>query len=355
MILKHWVPFARPVAALAVLVGIAVVFGNPKAAPTSGRERVRLAFFPNLTHAPALAGLARGAFQEALPAGVVVDPKAFNAGPEEMEALLAGEVDVGYVGPSPAINTYLKSGGKALRVLAGACSGGAGLVARKGTGIRSIADLDGKRLAVPQLGGTQDVSARRFLTRNGLATREKGGSVLLLPVKNADILGLFKRGELDAAWVPEPWTTRLLQETGATLVQDERGLWPEGRFTTTVIVARTKYLEAHPDRVEALLRAHVRMVDWLRRSPREGQLVANEELKRLTGKELPGSVLKEAWTRLEFTMDPGWSSIETLAQAASAAGYLPEGGTDIAGLLDRGPLARAQRAPRIARSGVGAP
>jgi NitT/TauT family transport system substrate-binding protein len=288
-------------------------------------------------------GVARGEFQKALGSGVALDPKVFNAGPEAMEALLAGAIDVCYVGPSPAINTFLKSSGRALKVLAGACSGGAALVARQGTGIHSVRDLDGKRVAVPQLAGTQDVSLRYFLAANGLSPREKGGTVQILPIKNPDIFALFLRGQLDAAWVPEPWVARLLKDAGAELVVDERDLWPEKRFTTTVVVARRDYLEKHPAQVQALLQAHLRAITWVQQQPDAAQKVVNAELKRLTGKALPESVLKAAWQRVTFTADPNRANLQAFADAAIRAGYLPSQGVDVAALLDLQPLENAQQ------------
>ncbi|MBI3909827.1 MAG: ABC transporter substrate-binding protein [Armatimonadetes bacterium] len=347
--LRRWRYLAFPAAGLAVLGALALGVGGQSPGPAAGQQRLRLAYFPNVTHAPAVAGVARGELQRGLPAGVVLDPKVFNAGPAEMEALLAGEVDVGYVGPSPAINTYLKSDGRALRLLAGACSGGAALVARADVGIAGIRDLDGKRVAVPQLGGTQDVSARHFLAQNGLRPREKGGTVEVVPITNPDILSLFVRRQLDAAWVPEPWAARLVKEAGARLVVDERDLWPGRQFTTTVVVVRTAFLEQHAPLVEALLQGHLHSIDWLQQHPDEGQTVVNAELKRLTSKELPAEVLREAWSRVEFTADPNRSSIESFVRAAADAGYLPQQPLDVAGLFHLHPLERARRTLAAAR------
>jgi NitT/TauT family transport system substrate-binding protein len=347
-----WKALARPAVGLAILGSLAFGFGSlegrelRRRGPEAGTQRapsLRLAYFPNLTHAPALAGVARGEFQRELGGQASLDPKVFNAGPEEMEALLAGEVDLGYVGPSPAVNTYLRSNGRALRILAGACSGGAALVARPEARIASVADLDGKRVADPQLGGTQDISLRRFLAANGLRPRETGGTVQILPVKNPDILPLLKQGELDAAWVPEPWATRLVREAGARLVVDERDLWPNRRFTTTVLVARADFLRQRRAQVEAVLRAHLSAIDWLQRHPGEGQAAVNQELQRLTGKALPAEVLREAWGRVDFASDPDRSSIETFARAAAAAGYLKDRDIPraLAGLFDLRPLQNA--------------
>jgi NitT/TauT family transport system substrate-binding protein len=330
------------------LVVLSVAFGGSPDTRQAGDNRlaVRIAYFPNLTHAPALIGIARGEFQKQA-IGCFIEPKVVNAGPDAMEALLAGEVDIAYVGPSPAINTYLKSGGNALRILAGACSGGASLIARGDLDIRTIRDLDHRRVAVPQLGGTQDVSIRHFLDLNGLEPQDRGGSVEVLPIKNPDILALFLRKQIDAAWVPEPWASRLKMDAGARTVVDERDLWPGRTFTTTVIVARTAFLTQHPDAVEAVLRANLLSLAWINTNPEQAQSVANSELKRLTGKALSPGVLKEAWGRLKFTDDPNRPNILAFAQAAAKAGYL-KGSLDMAGAFDQSRLALARR-----QSGLG--
>ncbi|MDR3692784.1 MAG: ABC transporter substrate-binding protein [Fimbriimonas sp.] len=320
------------------LVFLSVAFGG---APDSGagsdrRTPLRLAFFPNVTHAPALVGMARGDFQEAA-VRYRVEPKVVNAGPEAMEALLAGEVDFAYVGPSPAVNAYLKSGGKALVILSGACSGGASLIARGDESIRSVSDLDGKRVAVPQLGGTQDVSLRHFLAANGLAPQDRGGSVQVLPVKNPDILALFIQKQIDAAWVPEPWASRLRSDADAKNVVDERDLWPNHRFTTTVLVARKVFAEAHPDAVRQILAAHRRSVDWLRNHPDEAAATINQELKLLSGKAISMAVLRDALGHVQFTTDLDRANIVALSEAAAKAGYLKEP-FDLSGAFD--PTAR---------------
>lgn len=358
MKVKEWRHLAFGLAIVSALGGLSISCARPgqpsrlagrgpasQVAKTvsSAQGRVRLAYFPNVTHAPALVGVAHGYFQRALPEGVALDTRVFNAGPEEMEALLAGEVDVGYVGPSPAINTYLRSHGRALRVVAGACSGGACLVARRDSPITGIASLGGKRLAVPQLANTQDVSARHFLSVQGLRPREKGGTVEVLPVRNPDILVLFLRKQLDAAWVPEPWASRLILEADARLVLDERDLWPQGRFTTTVMIVRRGFLEQHPDWVEAMLRAHIKAINWLKQDADEAQTAVNAELLRLTGKKLPTEVLQQAWRRLEFTTDPIRSSMETFVGAAGDAGYLPAELRDVQALFELTLLGRAHQ------------
>ena len=322
-----------PLIGIITLFLLAFVVGRPPDVAMSGAQRLRLGYFANVTHAPAILGVGQGRFQKALGRQVAIDAKVFNAGPEAMEALLAGEIDISYVGPGPAANTYLKSGGRALKIIAGVCSGGAALVARNGLNITTVRDLEGRRVAIPQIGGTQDISLRHFLTLQGLRGTEKGGTVHILPVKNADMLTLFLRNELDAAWVPEPWAARLIYDAGAKLVIDERDLWPDHKVTTTVIVARRAYLEQHPSEVKALLSAHMQTLVWMQQYPVQAQTAANKELKRLTGKALSALVLREAWQRCDFTADPNPASITAFMQAQYEAGYLPHT-VDVAQLLD---------------------
>lgn len=308
-----------------------------------GPPRLRLGHFPNVTHAPALVGLSEGIVAKEIGDDARLEVKVFNAGPAAMEALLAGEIDLCYVGPSPAINTFLKSNGEALRVVSGVCSGGASLVATATSGIRSVKDLAGKKVATPQLGNTQDVSLRYFLTQAGLKTKDKGGEVEVLPAQNPDILQLFLTNKIDAAWVPEPWATRIVQEAGAVRAIDERELWPNRQFTTTVLIARTEYMKHHPELVEAVARANAEAIAWMKVHPAEAKATTNNELRRLTGKPLPDALLDESWEYMEFTTDPNEASLEAFMRAAAEAGYLRNQAQNLDGLVDLSALKSAKK------------
>ncbi len=298
---------------------------------------VRVAYFPNITHSQALIGLARGDFAEALGPQVTINAKAFNAGPSEIEAMFAGEIDLGYIGPNPAVNGYVQSEGEALRVIAGATNGGAAFIVRPEAGIHSAADLNGKRIASPQLGNTQDVALRAYLAENGLQTTEQGGTVEVIPTANPDILDLFRRGEIDGAWVPEPWAARLIVEGGGELFIDERTLWPDGDFTTAVLIVRTEFLEEHPDLVQRWLEAHINLTQWEEANPEEAKELANAEIERLTSQALSQEVLDGAWSRMSVTYDPLTDTIVASAHAAYVAGYL-DSDPELSGLVDLGPL-----------------
>src|SRR5438876_1065058 len=245
------------ITAFFLLLVLALVGCGSQSSSNNGPVTVQLGHFPNLTDAVAVVGVERGTFKSALGSNVKLETKTFNAGPAGIEALFAGDIDTGYVGPNPAIDGYVKSHGAALRIIAGASSGGVLFVVRPGANIQSAKDLANKTFATPQLGGTQDVALRYYLQQNGLKTTDHGGNVHIVPTDNATILTLFKAGRIDGAWVPEPWATRLVVEGKGKVFIDERSLWPEGKFVTTLVVVRKAFLDQHPDLVNKFLQAHV--------------------------------------------------------------------------------------------------
>ena len=297
---------------------------QPQSQRSGEKPVVKVGYFPNVTHSQALIGFARNDFQTALGESVSIKPVTFNAGPSVVEALFAGELDISYVGPNPAINGYLRSKGEALRIVAGATSGGASLVVRPHAGIKGVKDLRGKRIASPQLGNTQDVALRNYLESNGLQTREKGGDVEVLPMPNPQIIDLFKQGEIQGAWVPEPWATRLVLECGGELLVDERTLWPQGAFVTAHIIVRTTFLKTHPELVKKFLEAHVNITQWSLANPTDARNLVNTQLKHLTGKALDVATLAQAWARMQPTWDPLAASLVASAQAAHKLGFLKE-------------------------------
>jgi NitT/TauT family transport system substrate-binding protein len=309
---------------------LAVVQAGAQNAPVT----VRAGYFPNVTHSQALAGRAQGRFEKALGPGARVEWKVFSAGPSVIEALFAGALDLAYIGPNPTIAGYVRSKGEALRVIAGATSGGAALVVRPAAGIQKPEDFRGKKIATPQLGNTQDVALRAWLQAHNLRTKEKGGDVLVIPIGNPDQLTLFLKGEIDAAWAPEPWVSRLIQEANARLFLDERDLWPNRQFVTAHLIVRTSFLHEHPDIVKNWLRAHIEMTEWINAKPADARQIINQQIQKDTGKALPLKVLDESFLRLQATYDPIRSSLLTSAQQAFDAGFLGRVRPELSGLYD---------------------
>ena len=295
---------------------------------------IRVGYFPNITHAQALVGRSNGQFEKALGPGVQVEWKAFNAGPSAIEALFANAIDMTYVGPNPTVTGYVRSQGEAVRVIAGAASGGASLVVRQGSGIQQASDFHGKKVATPQMGNTQDVALRSWLRANGLKSREKGGDVQVLPITNADQLTLFLKGQLDAAWAPEPWAARLVHEGGGKIFLDERDLWPNRQFVITDLIVNPKFLKEHPDIVKNFLRTHVELTDWIGKNTAQAKQIMNQQLQKETGKPLAPEVMDDAFSRMQVTYDPIRSSLQKSTQQAFDEGFLGRTQPDLSGLYD---------------------
>src|ERR671916_702928 len=297
-------------------------------------KTLRIGYFPNINHAQAVIGLGNGDFQRALGDNVQVTTQIFNAGPSAIEALFANQIDVTYIGPNPAINGYVQSNGEALRVISGAASGGAVFVVRNDSGINSPQDLANKKFSSPQLGNTQDVALRNYLLDNGYNTRDKGGNVEIIPARTADIVSLMTQKDIDGAWVPEPWGAKLIKETNAKVLVDERELWPDDQFVTAHIIARTDYLEENPEIVKKLLEAHIDETNWIKDNPDEALQMFNEELDKLTGKMIPEDEYREGMSRLELTFDPIKESLFKSADDAFNIGFLGKTRPDISRIYD---------------------
>ncbi len=282
---------------------------------------LRLGYFPNVTHAPAIVGVEDGVFADALADNVELELSTFNAGTEVIEAIFSGALDASFIGPNPAINGYARSNGEALRVVAGTTSGGASLVVREG--IDSPSDLVGAKIATPSLGNTQDVALRAWLLEQGYQTDTSGGGdVSITPQANADTLAAFQTGALDGAWVPEPWATRLVLEGGGHVLVNEAELWPDGQFVTTHLVVATSFLEEHPDVIRDLIAGLADAIELVNADSAAAQETTNAGIERITTTALTDETIAGAWANLEFTLDPIALSLQGSADDAAGVGLL---------------------------------
>ncbi len=291
---------------------------------------VRIGYFANLTHAQAVLGVSSGEFAKAIEPAKL-ETKVFNAGPSLIEALNAGEIDIGYVGPGPAISGFGRSRGEALRVIAGAAANGVVVVVRKDAGITTIEELNGKRLATPQIGNTQDIAAKHFV-------KDHSG---IVPVPNSEQRSMFERGNLDAAWVPEPWGAYLVSEAGAEIIAEEKDLWPDKEFVLTLVVTTPKFLQEHPEIVEAVLKVHRDFTAKLIEDPKSLEPQLGEALFALTQKKLPEGVVSNALTRIKFTDEPLPGSLEAMNRWTTELGFAREE-TSLDGLVDTTILKKLQ-------------
>jgi NitT/TauT family transport system substrate-binding protein len=297
---------------------------------------LRLGYLENITHASALVAIKQGFFAKNQGKNVTLKLTPFSTGTEEATALLAGQLDAAYVGPNPAIKAFQTSGGKLIRVISGAASGGADLVVKKG--ITSAAQLKGQKLATPSLGNTQDVALRFWLKQHSLTTTQAGGGdVPVTPVTpNSAAVDEFASGQIAGGWEPEPYASEMVAAGGHVMV-DEASLWPGGKFVTTQLVALSTYMKAHPDVINGLLKAQIEATNFLNQNKSEAEQAANAQLATLTGKSLKPDILAETFKAITFTDDPIASSLLTDAQHATTVGLL-DPVSNLSSIFDLDPL-----------------
>lgn len=319
--------------ALGALLGLVVGVAGVAASPASAQEPVtlRLGYFPNVTHATAIVGVESGIFEKALGDNVKLELLTYSTGTQALEAFFAGAIDATYIGPNPAINGYAQSNGEALRIISGATSGGAFLVVKPD--IKKAKDLKGKTLASPSLGNTQDVALRSWLKKKGFETdQEGGGDVHIVPQDNALTLEAFQAGDIDGAWVPEPWATRLVDEGGGHVLVDERDLWPDGKYVTTHLIVATQYLQEHKNVVKRLLEGQVEANDYIAQHRDKAEQLVSEGIENITGKAVSVDLIAKTFDNLVFTDDPIASSLRQSAKAAEKVGLLDP--VDLDGIYD---------------------
>jgi NitT/TauT family transport system substrate-binding protein len=283
-------------------------------------NEIRFGFFPNITHAQALYAKNKKSFESATK--MQVKWTSFNAGPSAVEALFTDAIDITYIGPSPTINGYIRSRGEKFVIIAGAASGGAALVIRNDAAIHSEKDFAGMTIATPQLGNTQDVAARQWFSDHHYQLKEKGGTLNLIALSNADQLTTMKKKQIDGAWTIEPWVSRLEVQMGARVFLEEKDLWPGGHYVTTQLVVRKAFLVDHPELIRNLLRTHVEVTRAINDDKKAAAIILNQQLKQETGKELPPEVVSRSLARVEFTWDPYPESLKKSAEAAHKIGFL---------------------------------
>jgi len=292
-------------------------------------NKIRIAYFPNIGHAVPIVGMEKGFFEESLGDQTKIETRVFDSGPQVIESLFANSIDIAYVGPGPAINGFLNSENHNVKILAGAASGGASFIVHPDSEINSVSDFAGKKIAAPQIGNTQDVSLRHYLSENGLKSADKGGSIVVYNVPNPDTYTLFVKGEIDGAWVAEPWATILETELDGKRLFHEEELWPDKQFASVLLIANTDYVKKNPQLVSNFLSSHHETVTWINQNPVETRIVFNNFLDSYLGQSLSDDIVDVALSNLEITSDPIEDSVYSFAEKADALGYLGRNGYNL--------------------------
>jgi len=317
-----------------VLVGIitaaavsAAVIGMANQTEANSGE-IRVAFFPTILHAVPIVGMENGEFADDL-GDIPIRTVIVDSGPHAIEALFANSADLAYVGPGPLVNGYVQSGGDKIKILSGAAANGASLVVQKDSKIATAADLAGKKVAAPSIGNTQDVSLRTYLSENDLVPAERGGNVIVYNTANPEIFTLFAKGDIDAAWVPEPTATLLVEQLGGERLFQEEEIWEGNRFSSVLLIGRVDFIEQHPDWTAKWIAAHERTVTWINEHPDETPEIFIDFYKKHTGKVVPENIMREAFSKIIITTDTVPDSIHTFAEQSYSLGYLGRSGYDL--------------------------
>ncbi len=304
-----------------LLVSLMLVLWIAITSVTAAAETIRVGHFPNVTHIQGLVAhhltrVGKGWFEERLGKDIKLDWYVYNAGPSAMEALVAGSLDLTYVGPSPALNAHAKSNGADIRILAGAAMGGAALVVQPDAGLTQPADFRGKTIATPQLGNTQDVACRAWLSNGALRITQTGGDASIIPTPNPDQLQLFQRKKVDAVWTVEPWVSRLEREAGGTILVEQT------RDSITVLVSSLKFLTSKPELAKKFVQAHRELTAWIIAHPEEAKRMVQEELAAETQGKISVDVIQQAWKRISLTAEVAPEEYRTFVENARQAGFI---------------------------------
>ena len=318
---------------IVVIVAIAITIISFSDSDQINQDKIRVAFFPSIGHIIPIVGLEEKIFEKGIGEEKQIETKLFDSGPQVIESIFSGSIDVAYVGPGPIINGFLKSDGKDIKILSGAASGGASFIIQPNSGLESLENFDGKRIASPQISNSQDVSLRHYLESHGFKSVEKGGTVFVLNISNPDIYTLFAKGDIDGAWVPEPWATILVQELDGIRLFNEEKLWPNEEFASVLLIVRTEYLENNPETIQKWVESHEKTVTWINANPDKSKSLFSSFLIDYMGKSLPTKIIDESFSNITITSDPIKNSVIIFAERADSLGYLGRDGYNLDGIF----------------------
>jgi ABC-type nitrate/sulfonate/bicarbonate transport system substrate-binding protein len=235
----------------------AVSFGLPFATMTTASQAalapIRLGYQFHLWGAPAVVAVRKGYFRDE---GLEVTDRKFASGKDTRDAMIAGSVDIGTVGITPFIVGATR--GSMVAIATVCYAGKTGLVMAK-PGIKTVADLKGKRIA-SQVGSTLD-----SVFKNAIAPAAglKKGDYTILNARFADHVQALASGSVDAFLGLEPFCSIAEAQGIAVVVTD----YYKYDLIPNMLAVNTSYLDAHPDTCLAFLRGWMKAVKLFKDDP----------------------------------------------------------------------------------------
>ena len=171
----------------------------------------------------------------------------FNNGGDLMTAMASGDVDIGYVGITPVLSSIEK--GVPVKVISAAQTEGSGIVVAKDSGINSVSDLAGKKIATPGDASIQHMLLKYYLGQNGMSIDDLKVSAMKVPSMN----DALKTGKIDGMITFEPYVT-IAEENGAEVFVDSSEILPN--HPCCVVVASDDFIKNHENETKTILEIH---------------------------------------------------------------------------------------------------
>jgi len=245
-----------------------LLIGNPVSAE---EKPLRIGWVFAMANAPVVVADRKGFFKDE---GLNVEIIQFTSGPVVHQALAAGELDMAYIGTPPVYHWF--SRGLESRILAKVNYGQASVVARKDSGVNTVADLKGKKLAGVKRGSGMDVLLRGYVLKDtGQLDADKDVAIISMPSGN--MMPSVEEKVVDAAFMWEPFTSQSLARGNTKIVLDVNAAEPN--YPWYVVMAMPATMEKRKDEVVKALRAHKKAIDYLNSSPTAGNDVIVETFK----------------------------------------------------------------------------
>jgi NitT/TauT family transport system substrate-binding protein len=290
--------FARPAFILLAALLLVPLIGGIACAPASPAS-VRIGYLlGDLHQLPFFVAQDKGFFKDEGINVQVVGP--FDAGPAEMDALAANQLDIGYVGVSPAILAAARK--VELSVIAGVNLEGSALATSNN--INVVSDLKGKKVATPAPGSIQYILMGMLLSENKMSFSD----LELFPgtIKPPDMAQALQTGRIDGYLVWEPFVSKSVISGYGKILAESKDIW--AGHPCCVVVTRNDFAAKNDSTVSAVIRAHQKAVQFIEANPAEAKAIAQKWTK------LDAAVIDAAFDRVKYTYSVNKDDVKKFVQ-----------------------------------------
>jgi NitT/TauT family transport system substrate-binding protein len=271
-------PMRITASALCAIALMLLVAGCTQPSGTNPVKELRIGYQPSTHQMAEITAMEKGWWQQDLaPYGVVnVSDKVFPSGPPEMAAMLAGELDVAYVGAAPVLSALAT--GLDAKIVAGVNTQGSDLVVRNDLVYTGPQSLRGTTIGTFPAGSIQDTVLRNWLTKNNL-TPDK--DVFIKGMTPGDAVTAILAGKVDAIFLPTPSPSTVVNQGKGKIAVHSGEMYPN--HTCCVLIVSGKLIREHPEIVRQILKTNDKAVAWNQQNLEEAaQIYATKTGANLT-------------------------------------------------------------------------